>query len=148
MAAKAPATREFSAGGVVVRREHGAWYLAVIRPPGRRVTALPKGHIDPGESPVIAARREVMEETGLMVDEGNALGDVRYVYTWQGRRIFKVVSFFLFHVIGGAINELTPAMRKEVEIAWWLPLTEAATTLSYAGERSMAATALQRLGQL
>ena len=46
--------REFSAGGVLVRRLRGAWHVAAIRPAGKPdgIWALPKGHIDPGESGV------------------------------------------------------------------------------------------------
>ncbi|HXH87453.1 MAG TPA: NUDIX domain-containing protein, partial [Gaiellaceae bacterium] len=59
--------REFSAGGILVRRLRGRWYLAAIRPTGRgeRTWALPKGWIDAGESPAETAIREAFEETGL-----------------------------------------------------------------------------------
>ncbi len=136
------ASREFSAGGVVVR-EHGQRdELAVIKPAGRNVVALPKGHIDAGETARQAAAREVLEETGLTVTFGAELGDVKYVYRFHGKTIFKVVSFFLFHYAGGVIDDLTQAMRVEVDVASWLPLDEAARTLTYQGERDMAARAL------
>jgi 8-oxo-dGTP pyrophosphatase MutT (NUDIX family) len=43
--------REFSAGGVLVRRLDGRWVLAAIRPAGKKpgTWALPKGRIDEGE---------------------------------------------------------------------------------------------------
>src|SRR2546430_5602761 len=89
--------REFSAGGVLVRRLRGIWVMAAIRPAGKEpgVWALPKGLIGDGEPPDETALREVAEETsveGRLVDK---LGDVRYVYTWRGERVFKVVSFYL-----------------------------------------------------
>ena len=89
--------REFSAGGLLVRRLGGRWVVAAIRPRrhGPAVWALPKGHIDPGERGEEAALREVAEETGAHGRSLGKLGDVRYVYTWEGERIFKVVSFFL-----------------------------------------------------
>lgn len=138
-------SREFSAGGVAVRRIDGAWEAAVIKPAGRSVTALPKGHIEPGESALIAAQREVSEETGLQTRPLTKLGDVKYVYRWQGRTIFKVVSFFLLEHVGGDIDALTPAMRKEVDVARWVPLSEAWRLLSYSGERQIARRALARL---
>src|SRR5207249_5920565 len=57
--------REFSAGGVLVRRLRGRWMLAAIRPAGKEpgLWALPKGLIGSGEKPDVAARREVAEET-------------------------------------------------------------------------------------
>ena len=107
--------REFSAGGVVVRRMRGRWWIAAVRPrrdAGRPVVwALPKGLIDAGERGLETAVREVFEETGLRAAGDRKLGDVRYVYTWEGERIFKVVWFFLLHATGGRIGELPPAWR-------------------------------------
>ena len=52
--------REFSAGVVLVRRMHGRWWLAAVRPQGKRagIWALPKGLVDPGEKPPEAALRD------------------------------------------------------------------------------------------
>lgn len=140
------ATREYSAGGVVIRDQDGVVEVAVIKPAGRNTTALPKGHIDPGEHSEGAARREVLEETGLSVETICKLGDVKYVYRFKGKTIFKTVSFFLFRHVGGTVGDITEAMRKEVDRAWWMPLTEAPTRLSYPGERDMASRALKHLG--
>jgi 8-oxo-dGTP pyrophosphatase MutT (NUDIX family) len=126
--------------------------LAAIRPRGReRIWALPKGHIDAGESAADTAMREVREETGVEGRLVEKLGDVRYVYTasWEGgsgERIFKVVSFFLLRAGRGRIGEIDEAMRIEVAEARWLPLDEAPRLLSYDGERKMAAKALERIG--
>jgi 8-oxo-dGTP pyrophosphatase MutT (NUDIX family) len=144
--------REFSAGGVLVRTIRGRTMLAAIRPRGKdRVWALPKGHIDEGESAAEAAVREVREETGVEGTFVEKLGDIRYVYTanWderKGERIFKVVSFFLLRAGRGRIDEIDEEMRIEVAEARWLPLDEAPQLLSYSGERKMAAKALERLG--
>ena len=79
--------------------------MATVRPrrDGDRpeVWALPKGLIDRGERGAETAVREVLEETGLRAVVERKLGDVRYVYTWGGERVFKVVSFFLLHATGG-----------------------------------------------
>jgi 8-oxo-dGTP pyrophosphatase MutT (NUDIX family) len=120
--------------------------VAAIRPQGKeRVWALPKGRIDDGESPAETAVREVREETGVEGRLVEKLGDVRYVYTWQGERIFKVVSFFLLRAGRGRIGEIEEAMRVEVAEARWLPLEEAPQILSYGGEREMAAKAWESL---
>jgi 8-oxo-dGTP pyrophosphatase MutT (NUDIX family) len=139
--------REFSAGGVVFREASGRLEIAVIRPAGKTVTALPKGHIDPGETPEQAAAREVNEETGLRGDLERKLGDVKYVYRWRGRTIFKEVAFFLFRQTAGEIDVLTELMRKEVDRAFWLPLEQAVTQLTYPGEREIAARAREVLGR-
>ncbi|MEX0673297.1 MAG: NUDIX domain-containing protein [Gaiellaceae bacterium] len=136
--------REFSAGGVVVRRLRGRWVLAAIRPGGKPegVWALPKGLIGRGEDPEETARREVEEETGVRARALRKLGDVRYVYTWQGERVFKVVSFYLFRYSGGRLGDLPPALAHEVAEARWLPLEKAPSLLAYGGEREMAERAL------
>jgi 8-oxo-dGTP pyrophosphatase MutT (NUDIX family) len=143
-------TREFSAGGVLVRRLRGRWWLAAIRPNGKRegVWALPKGLIDPGEKGADTALREVAEETGLEGTLVEKLGDVRYVYTRGGERIFKVVSFFLLRYRSGRIGELPPGMELEVAEARWLPLDDAPRLLAYGGERQMAEKAAERLATL
>jgi 8-oxo-dGTP pyrophosphatase MutT (NUDIX family) len=136
--------REFSAGGVVVRRVRGEWRLAAIRPGGKDdVWALPKGLIGRGEKAADTAVREVAEETGVEGRLVEKLGDVRYVYTWRGERVFKVVSFFLLRYASGRLGDLPPAYRHEVAETRWLPLAEAPRLLSYGGERQMAAKALQ-----
>jgi 8-oxo-dGTP pyrophosphatase MutT (NUDIX family) len=142
--------REFSAGGVLVRRLQGRWWLAAIRPNGKPegVWALPKGLIDAGETGSATAVREVAEETGLAVTLVEKLGDVRYVYSRGGERIFKVVSFFLLRYRAGRIGELPPGMELEVAEARWLPLDEAPRLLAYGGEREMAKKAAARLATL
>ena len=139
--------REFSAGGVLVRRLRGRWMVAAIRPQrhGSAVWALPKGHIDPGESAEVTAVREVAEETGARGHSLGKLGDIRYVFTWEGERIFKVVSFFLVRYEGGRLGDVPEAFRHEVAEVRWLPLDEAPRLLTYGGEREMARKALIRL---
>jgi len=143
--------REFSAGGVVVRRMRGRWWAAVVRPRREhhrpQVWALPKGLIDEGERGLETAIREVYEETGLRAAGERKLGDVRYVYTWDGERVFKVVSFFLLRAVGGRIGDLPPGMEIEVAEARWVPLEDAPTVLSYGGEREMARKALDVASQ-
>ena len=142
--------REFSAGGVLVRRLRGRWWLAAIRPNGKPdgVWALPKVLIDAGESGAATAVREVAEETGLAGALIEKLGDVRYVYSRGGERIFKVVSFYLLRYRSGRIGALPPGMELEVAEARWLPLDEAPRLLAYGGERQMAEKAAARLATL
>jgi 8-oxo-dGTP pyrophosphatase MutT (NUDIX family) len=140
--------REFSAGGVVVRRVRREWRLAAIRPGGKdKVWALPKGLVGPGESPADTALREVAEETGVEGRLVEKLGDVRYVYTWRDERVFKVVSFYLVRYVRGRLGDIPADFRHEVAEARWLPLSEAPTLLTYTGEREMAAKALGRIDE-
>jgi 8-oxo-dGTP pyrophosphatase MutT (NUDIX family) len=132
---------EYSAGGVVVR-DHQCVVIVPTRraADGSKVLALPKGHPDPGESPPEAAAREVREEAGVEGRLLGPLGDVRYFYMRQGRRIAKHVEFFLFEYLDGDVDD----HDQEVERACWMPLDEAARSLTYHGERQMALRALSR----
>jgi 8-oxo-dGTP pyrophosphatase MutT (NUDIX family) len=114
--------REFSAGGVIVL-------------------------IEPGELGVDAAVREAYEETGLRTRVESKLGDSRYVYTWERERVFKIVSFFLLRTASGRIGALPPGMEREIAEVRWLPLHEAPRRLAYAGEREVAAKALETLSE-
>jgi 8-oxo-dGTP pyrophosphatase MutT (NUDIX family) len=136
--------REFSAGGVVVRGED----VVVIVPTrlaadGSRVLALPKGHVDPGETPIEAAIREVREEAGVVAEPVCELGESRYWYRRDGRTIGKSVVFFLFEYVQGDIED----HDDEVEEARWIALEEARTALSHQAEREMVDLALARLGK-
>ena len=134
--------REFSAGGVVVRRMRGRPFVAVVRVRDQ-VLALPKGHPEPGESSAQAAQREVREEAGLETELVEKLDDIRYWYARDGERVMKIVSFFLFRYLAGSVEN----HDHEVEEALWIPLEEAPDRLAYRGEREMAAIALSRTAE-
>ena len=144
--------REFSAGGVVVRRMKHRWWIAAIEPQGRRspaskptsresVLALPKGAVDEGETPDQSALREVHEETGVTGELIVKLKDIKYYYirSWgDHQRVFKLVSFYVVAYKSGRMGNISPEMRKEVKRALWIPLEDAAKELSYPGEREVA----------
>ena len=122
--------RETSYGGVVLRGDD----VLVITPTGkRRVTGLPKGGPQPGETGEQTATREVREETGVNATVRAPLGDVNYWYRRGGRRVYKTVHFFLFDYVDGSTDD----HDHEVEDARWMPLADARTALSYPGERAL-----------
>ncbi len=156
--------REFSAGGVVLRKMRGRWFLAVIEPHMTRpkksskrssrppktstLVALPKGAIDKGEKPDQTALREVSEETGVQATLVSKLADIKYYYVrnWGDHaRVFKIVSFYLLLYRSGRLGNIAPEMRIEVQNAYWVPLDDAPALLSYSGEREVAQRALQYL---
>jgi 8-oxo-dGTP pyrophosphatase MutT (NUDIX family) len=155
--------REISAGGVVLRRISGVWHVALIEPQksepkkgvpkkespksaktprkrSRALLALPKGLVDEGEKPQAAAVREVKEETGIVAEPVTKLSDNKYVYvrTWgDGKRVFKIVSFYLMRYLSGEIDNLTSDMRIEVKQSLWVPLADAACQLAHSNERKV-----------
>src|SRR3954453_22593000 len=138
------AESEFSAGGVVVRDGECVVIVPTRRAAdGGKVLALPKGHPDGRESAADAALREVREETGVDARVVEKLGDVRYWYMRRGRRIAKVVSFFLLDYVSGRLDD----HDHEVEQAEWMALEDAARRLTYQGERDMAAAAERLLSR-
>ena len=139
----ATSTEEVSAGGVVVAGDAVVVIVPTRRSAsGRKVLALPKGHVDPGETPEQAAEREVREEAGVVARLVGELGEVRYWYQRAGRRIPKLVTFFLFDYVSGDLAD----HDHEVEEARWMTLAEAADALTYEGERDMVTRALSRVG--
>lgn len=145
--------REISAGGVVLQDISGTWHVALIEPQkegsatvkstrkhATATLALPKGLVDPGETPQATAVREVHEETGIVAELVTKLIDIKYVYVrnWgDGERVFKIVSFYLLRYGSGDIDDVTSEMRIEVKRALWVPVAEASRQLMYSNERKV-----------
>jgi 8-oxo-dGTP pyrophosphatase MutT (NUDIX family) len=133
---------ELSAGGAVVRDNEVIVVVPVKRDAQRRrVLVLPKGHLDPGENDEAAAVREVGEETGVVAELIDKLGDVEYSYERRGRRRNKRVAFYLFEYRSGSLED----HDHEIEQARWMPLAEAVRALTYPGEQEILRRALSRL---
>jgi 8-oxo-dGTP pyrophosphatase MutT (NUDIX family) len=134
--------REYSAGGVVIRGDEVVVIVPTRRTAdGSRVLAVPKGHVDPGETPLEAAAREVREETGVVAEPVCELGEARYWYRRGGRTIGKRVTFYLFKYVEGDTSD----HDDEVEEAFWIKLSEAQEQLTHAAEREMAGLAMAYL---
>jgi 8-oxo-dGTP diphosphatase len=136
-----PGEIEFSAGGVVVRG--GEVVVIVPRkrgPNGERVLGLPKGHPEPGEGALEAAVREVREEAGVTGRLIGSLGSIRYARERRGRLVPKRVEFFLFEYESGDPRD----HDHEIEEAVWMPLSAAAVSLTFEGERRILQRAMSK----
>jgi 8-oxo-dGTP pyrophosphatase MutT (NUDIX family) len=122
-----------AAGGVVWRRRDGVPVEVVVCHRSRAVLwALPKGKPNDGEPPEVTARREVKEETGLEVEVGSPVGEVRYSFRRpeDGALCNKVVRFFLMTPTGGDVSR----HDAEFDQVIWLPAPEAMSRLTYQNE--------------
>lgn len=130
--------RETSAGGVVVDRLDSPERAVLVGRTdrrGQREWVLPKGHVEPGETPEQAAVREVHEETGLSAQVIAFMGTVDYWFGGRGRRIHKTVHHFLLEAVGGALG----TTDAEVAELAWVPLDEVAGRLRFQPERRIVA---------
>ncbi|GAA5084314.1 NUDIX hydrolase [Nocardia iowensis] len=120
-----------AAGAVLWRRTaDGAVEIAVVHRPKYQDWSLPKGKLDPGETPVLAAVREVREETGLDCKLGRYLGHVTYPV--PGHRKLKRVDYWAAEVAGGEFTA-----NSEVDVLSWYPLDRVMEQLSYPMDRQV-----------
>lgn len=136
--------KQVSAGGVLFRPStDGGYEVALIKPRGKKVYALPKGLVEEGEEPEKAALREVEEETGMKGEITDYLGYVKYYYYSREEdvRYFKLVHFYLMRFTG----ERDEGHDWEVEGVEWVPLEKAGRMISYRTERDIVERAAQRL---
>ncbi|MBH0775451.1 NUDIX hydrolase [Nocardia bovistercoris] len=104
--------------------------IAVVHRPKYRDWSLPKGKLDPGETPIAAAVREVGEETGLSCRLGRYLGYVTYPVT--GHRKLKRVDYWAAEALGGEFDA-----NAEVDALSWHRLDRVMDTLSYPMDRQV-----------
>lgn len=114
-----------AAGGVLWRHDPSVLEVALVHRPQYDDWSLPKGKVKPGEHLLVTALREVTEETGYHPRIGPYLTTVRYPVTSGGRPARKVVTYWSMRSAGGSF-----LASREVDQMRWLPLDEAAVTLS------------------
>ena len=126
---------QVSAGGVPFRRRGESDEVAIVSVGDRRRWQLPKGIVDPGETPETAAVREAREEAGVDTELLAPIETIEYWYQGNERgervRFHKFVHFFLLDYRGGDVSR----HDREVHEARWVPVEEALALLAFANER-------------
>jgi len=130
---KAKIKREFSAGGVVFRKEPEGILWLVVKPKGNDKWRLPKGWIEPGESSLEAAKREVKEEAGIETEVLGKVGSEKYFFVQDKQKIFKTVVFYLMEYQ----QEAESGFSWETEEIDWLPFEETKERLAFEKEKEL-----------
>ncbi|HLM03300.1 MAG TPA: NUDIX domain-containing protein [Pyrinomonadaceae bacterium] len=135
---KFPIVDQISAGGVAFRRNESAEIeVAVVAVKPSRRWQLPKGIIDAGETPEIAALREVREEAGIETELLELIEKVEYWYVGFHRgervRFHKFVYFYLLKYLGGDVEN----HDHEIAEARWVSVDEAIEMLAFKSEKQV-----------
>jgi 8-oxo-(d)GTP phosphatase len=136
------AVSEIRAAGAVLYRSAGAGTeVALIHRPRHADWSFPKGKLEPGEHVLLAAVREVTEETGIRPVLGRALATVRYLVDGRPKR----VDYWAARVDDPPPGAFTPG--EEVDRLEWLPVPAARARLSYAHDQMVLDRLLSPAGE-
>jgi 8-oxo-dGTP pyrophosphatase MutT (NUDIX family) len=145
--AKMATLDQVSAGGVAFRRGVDDVEVAIVSVGNPARWQLPKGIVDPGETPEVTAVREVREEAGIEATLVAPLDTVEYWYVGhrgkQRVRFHKFVHFYLMAYQSGQLSD----HDHEVNEARWVSLEQAQAMLAFKGERQAVAQAASLLAE-
>ena len=124
--------KEFSAGGVIYKKEGNEIYIAMIRDSFGKWT-FPKGRIEKDEKPENAALRESEEEMGLKnLKLIFKIGEIIFWFKdkWEkkGETVNKTVYYYLIEA--EKPFSFTP-LKKEIQEAKWIPINKIENISSY-----------------
>ena len=136
---------QVSAGGIIYRRNRGSVEILFLQREDGKWT-FPKGKRQLGESHVVAAIREIREETGISTLRYiAAIGHTKFRYTERhngpAQKIAKTVYFFLFEAPPGSKFSL-PGTEGIVK-GDWVRADRAFSYLSYRNMDRILAKALR-----
>ncbi|MEZ4662174.1 MAG: NUDIX domain-containing protein [Caldilineaceae bacterium] len=134
-------TKKYSAaGGVVIHQNQ----VLLLDRPSRNEVRLPKGHIDPGETAEITARRETTEEAGYSDLEIVAdLGSQIVEFDYKGRHYVRTEYYFLMRLASEA-QEPRNAKDAADFIVLWTPIAEAVAKLTFPAEQQTVQKAIDK----
>ena len=122
--------REPTSGGIVFRltKDRKDIEILLIQDSKERWT-IPKGHIEPGETAKMTARREIEEETGLKNLSILAwLGKISFKYRRMDKLVLMTTQVYLVQSLD---SHETPIPEKWMKGIKWFPSTEAFDLIEY-----------------
>jgi 8-oxo-dGTP diphosphatase len=109
---------EYSAGGIVLKKENNTIFLLMAQDANHKGWGFPKGHIADkikNESKESTAIREVKEETGIDAEIISFASEENYIFTLHSNKTKKTVYYFFMKFIGGDFSEKDHEM---MDVAW------------------------------
>jgi 8-oxo-dGTP pyrophosphatase MutT (NUDIX family) len=141
-----PVKEQVSAGGVVFRGEKPGVEVVIVAVGGQNRWQLPKGLVDAGENPEVAAVREAREEGGVSSEVVQLIETIEYWYAGLDNgirvRFHKRVHFYLMRYISGETKD----HDWEVNEARWVPIDDATSQLAFDNERRVMQQARDLIG--
>jgi 8-oxo-dGTP pyrophosphatase MutT (NUDIX family) len=139
---------QISAGGVAFRWKESRPEVAIVCMKPKLRWQLPKGIVDPGETPQVTAVREVREEAGVETDLIRLIETIEYWYRsikyGKPVRYHKFVHFYLLKYRSGEVSN----HDHEVQEARWVSLDEAIEMLDFKSERDVAEKARAMIAEI
>jgi 8-oxo-dGTP pyrophosphatase MutT (NUDIX family) len=136
-----PAVAELAAGAVVVEPKARRYLL--LHEPAEDRWCFPKGHVEPGETLLETARREVEEESGLTdLDIREELGEVAYRFyqPLRDRNVLKTSVYFLAFTL-----QTETTLESIFDAARWELAANAERLLKFDTDRRMLRAAVSRM---
>ncbi len=131
-----------SAGGVVLNEDG----LVLVVSQHGTSWSLPKGHIDPGEDPLTAARREIHEESGLvnfeLIKELGSYGRFRIGQNGgENKTEYKTIHMFLFKTKEKDLKPIDPHNPE----ARWVDKHTVAGMLTHPKDREFFTSVIEKI---
>ena len=122
--------REPTSGGIIFRltKDKKDIEILLIQDSKGRWT-IPKGHIEPGETAKMTARREIEEETGLKnVNILTWLGKIHFKYRRADKLVLMTTQIYLVEAMD---THETPIPEKWMKGIQWFPFADALDLIEY-----------------